>query len=491
MSNSATIQKYVQAMGQNFQAGKAGGLKATYHLQLAGDGGGSWAVGVADQKVSISQGAPPRADTTISMSVDNYLKVAAGQLQLVAAVQQGQIKVSGNTQLALKFAELFPAWASLVPAEPKPTPTPGPTPPPPAQPSQPPQPAAPTLADYVRAMPSGFRAGQAGGLKATYLFQISGTGGGSWQVVVANQTCTVLSQGTGSPINVEIRISDADFIRLAQGQLNTVEAFRQGRVKISGDLSLATKISEIFGPWANTVQKAPTSGTTPMTPTPTPSPKPTTPPTTQPTSQPTTGSVNPRLVNGGFNEYQPYVRKGEVKVWKDQDLPEQYGKGWTLKVIDEDEGRLHVMSSGIYGKFAQRYFGGGGLNYKREGEHSQVIASRYRYDLVFYQTVAAQSGRDYTFSGYLVTYYKGTKPPAVHDKIFYRVGIDPTGGQDYKSASIVWGPREGRDNEWRNPSIRTKAQANAITVFIRLENTEKDVGETELNLIHLDDFKLE
>jgi putative sterol carrier protein len=330
-------------------------------------------------------------------------------------------------------------------------------------------------------MPNGFRADKAGGLRAIYQFQISGSG--TWLVTVANQTCTV-SQGPGGSANVDIQISDADFIKLAQAQLNPTDAFRQGRVRITGDLNLAIKISQIFGAWAHTV------GTSPA-PSPSPSPAPAPQPAPSPSPAPAPGSVYSQFMNGSFEEYQPYVRKGEAKFWKEPQFPEEYGKYWTLKVIDEDEGRLHIMNSLIYGKFAQAFFGGGGLNYKRHGGYSQVIASRYRYDMLLYQTVAAQPGRTYNFHGYLVTYYKGTKPPAVHDKIFYRVGIDPSGGQDYNSSNIVWGPREGRDNEWRDLSVTATAQANAITVFIRLENTEKDVGETELNLIHLDDFRLE
>ena len=50
---------------------------------------------------------------------------------------------------------------------------------------------------------------------------------------------------------------------------------------------------------------------------------------------------------------------------------------------------------------------------------------------------------------------------------------------------------KGKDNEWRKPSLKVKAEKDAITVFIRLENVERDVGQTELNIIHLDDFRLE
>ena len=90
-----------------------------------------------------------------------------------------------------------------------------------------------------------------------------------------------------------------------------------------------------------------------------------------------------------------------------------------------------------------------------------------------------------------MNYFKGPSPPAVHDKIFKRIGIDPTGGRDYKAPTVVWSERDGRDNEWRYPAIKAKAQGNAVTVFIRIENTEADVGQTDLNTIHLDKFELE
>ena len=67
----------------------------------------------------------------------------------------------------------------------------------------------------------------------------------------------------------------------------------------------------------------------------------------------------------------------------------------------------------------------------------------------------------------------------------------PTGGRRWDSPTVIWGDRDGKDNEWRYPELKVKAQAESITVFIHLENTEKDVGKTELNIVHLDDFKLE
>lgn len=196
-------------------------------------------------------------------------------------------------------------------------------------------------------------------------------------------------------------------------------------------------------------------------------------------------------MNGSFDEYQPYHRDGENKFWKEPQFPEEYGKYWTLQLISERKSRIHVMNSGVYGKFAQKYFGGKGLDYHQHGRYSQVIASRYGYSLVFYQTIQAQPNHDYTLKGMIVSFYKGTSGERADGKIFKTIGIDPTGGRDYNAATVVWGDRDGKDNEWRYPALKVKAQANAITVFIRIENTEKDVGETELNLVHLERFELE
>ena len=160
-------------------------------------------------------------------------------------------------------------------------------------------------------------------------------------------------------------------------------------------------------------------------------------------------------------------------------------------MISEADRRIHPMDSAEFGKFTQKYFGGGGRDYHIHGRHSQVITSRYGFDLVFMQTVAARPGQAYNFSGSIVSFYKGTSGERADGKIFKTLGIDPTGGRQWDNPNVVWGERDGKDNEWRYPALRATAQAEAITVFVRLENTEKDVGKTELNTIHLDNFNLE
>jgi putative sterol carrier protein len=365
-----------------------------------------------------------------------------------------------------------PTTPSVPTVPPAPTPAPQPIPAPAAE---------PTLADYVNAMPRGFRADRAGSLQATYQFQLSGSGGSTWTVYVANGACSVAEGGTPLP-SVGIGMSGDDYITLAQGKLDTTQAYRQGRVKIGGDLNLAARIADIFGSWAQFVQGGTTPAPVPTTPTPVPT-------TPEPTPAPG-GTINPTLLNGSFDDYQPFVHRGETRFWKESQFPEEYGQHWELKVDREKKGRTHILSSKTFGAFTRKYFGGGGRDYHIHGRHSQVVASQYYFDVIFSQTVAAQPGRDYTFNGAIVSFYKGTSGERADGKIFKTIGIDPTGGRDFESSTVVWGDRDGKDNEWRYPSIRVNAQSEAITVFIRLENVEENVGQTELNIVHLENFTL-
>src|SRR5262245_61440708 len=99
-----TTEQYMQAMTQSFRPDKAQGLNVTYQFQVASPSGGTWTIRVANQQCQITPGAPAKSDCSITMSGENYLKLAAGQLNVVTAYQQKQVQVGGNVQLAQKFA---------------------------------------------------------------------------------------------------------------------------------------------------------------------------------------------------------------------------------------------------------------------------------------------------------------------------------------------------------------------------------------------------
>ncbi len=94
-------------MPEAFLAEKAGGLSATYQFNLSGEGGGDWAVAVADGTCTVIEGQAEKPNVTISMDADDFAKMISGDLQPVVAFMQGKIKLQGDTSLALRLQELF------------------------------------------------------------------------------------------------------------------------------------------------------------------------------------------------------------------------------------------------------------------------------------------------------------------------------------------------------------------------------------------------
>ena len=86
---------------------------------------------------------------------------------------------------------------------------------------------------------------QAGDLNATILFDLSGEGGGQWLLTIANGQATVTRDAI--PNQTMTFIADAsDYVAIIGGQLNPMQAFMQGKVKIKGDMPLAIRLISLF-----------------------------------------------------------------------------------------------------------------------------------------------------------------------------------------------------------------------------------------------------
>ena len=95
------------------------------------------------------------------------------------------------------------------------------------------------------AMPDRFLPEQAGGLRATIQFDLSGDGGGQWNAVIADQQLTV-NQGVASNPSVTFSAAAHDYVAMINGELHPMQAFMQGRVRVRGDLPLVMKMQNLF-----------------------------------------------------------------------------------------------------------------------------------------------------------------------------------------------------------------------------------------------------
>ncbi len=100
--------------------------------------------------------------------------------------------------------------------------------------------------EIIQQMPEYFLPQQAGNLNATYVFDLSGSEGGSFWVTIANSQVTTGTGTAPQPATVTFTMTDQTFVAIMTGVTNPVMAYMQGSVKIAGDLGIASRLSTLF-----------------------------------------------------------------------------------------------------------------------------------------------------------------------------------------------------------------------------------------------------
>jgi putative sterol carrier protein len=83
---------------------KTAGLNATYQFDLTGE---SWTLKIANGTASVSKGAAQSPNTTLIASTEDWMNIATGKLNPMAAFMQQKLKVKGDMGMAMKLQGLL------------------------------------------------------------------------------------------------------------------------------------------------------------------------------------------------------------------------------------------------------------------------------------------------------------------------------------------------------------------------------------------------
>lgn len=86
---------------------KAVGVDTVLQFNFTGSQASEWYVTIKDQKIASTEGKHPSPKMTMTVSSEDYVKIATGELDASMAFMKGKVKINGDMSLALGMGKFF------------------------------------------------------------------------------------------------------------------------------------------------------------------------------------------------------------------------------------------------------------------------------------------------------------------------------------------------------------------------------------------------
>jgi putative sterol carrier protein len=80
---------------------------------------------------------------------------------------------------------------------------------------------------------------------AVFQFDVTGEGGGNWNITIKDGACQV-QEGTHEAPTVTLSMSAETWLGIVNKELNGMQAFMSGQLQANGDIMLASRIEQLF-----------------------------------------------------------------------------------------------------------------------------------------------------------------------------------------------------------------------------------------------------
>jgi putative sterol carrier protein len=102
-----------------------------------------------------------------------------------------------------------------------------------------------TVAESFEQMPNYLNSAAAAGMTKTLQWNITGDEAGMWALQIVDGEGKMIAGGVEKP-DVTFTVSDKDWLAMAEGKLDAMNAFMTGKLKVAGDMMLAMKVQSLL-----------------------------------------------------------------------------------------------------------------------------------------------------------------------------------------------------------------------------------------------------